>query len=217
MKLKFDYYKFQINIDFYNSRRGYGIYSNTTHDVEVNNTNFTLYDINEYVFGIQSVNSKLDLSNVNIEVYNSNDTRGIYADTDTNITATNTNVNLHDNTVAYGLYINSAVVTLKTGGVNSSATTAYGIYMTSGTYTQGIYDGRGTENADVSINNPEISSNGTTGIGISMGNGTMNYYDGSIYGSTSAFATGDIVSETEKNYQLLLTDDNKSCVLEYTR
>ncbi len=89
--------------------------------------------------------------------------------------------------------------------------------MTNGVYTQGIYDGRGTESADVSLTDPDINVTGTNAVGISMGNGTMKYYDGHIYGSNGAFASGDIVSETEKNYQLLLTDDNKSCVLEYTR
>ena len=90
--------------------------------------------------------------------------------------------------------------------------------METGTYIQGIEDGRGTDAADVSITDPSIRANGTTtGIGISMGNGSMEFYDGIIYGSTSAFASGDIVSITEKNYQTLFSDENKSCILEFTR
>ena len=93
----------------------------------------------------------------------------------------------------------------------------FSIYIeTTGTYTQGILDGRGTDAADVSTTNPSISATGTTtGIGITIGNGTMKYYDGTIYGSTSAFASGDIVSETEPRYHIEYFDDNKSCRLEF--
>ena len=108
-------------------------------------------------------------------------------------------------------------MTFENGTVLSSGTTAYGMYMTNGTYIQGVEDGRGTDAADVSITDPSIRAEGTTGIGISMGNGSMEFYDGIIYGSTSAFASGDIVSITEKNYQTLFSDENKSCILEFTR
>ena len=121
-------------------------------------------------------------------------------------------------TNTYGAHIESGSLTIESGTINSNGTTSYGVRMTNGTYTQGIYDGRGTESADVSLTDPSITATGTTtGIGVSMGSGTMKYYDGYIHGSTSAFATGDIVSETEKNYQLLLSDENRTSVLEYTR
>jgi hypothetical protein len=44
-----------------------------------------------------------------------------------------------------------------------------------------------------------------------------NFYDGYVYGSTSALDEGDIISDVEKNYQTVISDDNKSCILEYTR
>ena len=92
------------------------------------------------------------------------------------------------------------------------------MYMLEGEYIQGTYDGSGTESADVSLNNPYLKAEGTTrGIGVSMGNGNMSYYDGYIYGITRAFAQDDIVNNTEKNYQVLIEESNRKATLEYTK
>ena len=92
------------------------------------------------------------------------------------------------------------------------------MYMESGEYIQGTYDGSGNESADVSTSNPYIKAEGTTkGIGVSMGEGTMSFYDGYIYGSTRALAQDDIISTTEKNYQVLFEESNKKATLEYTK
>ena len=206
------------------------------------NATMKLHDIDEYDYAVLIVTSDTIINNIDIESYNNKESKGIYADSNSHVTASNVNINLHDNTNSYGMYVNNGSLTLKngtlnvsgtntygsslasgsltieSGTINSNGTTSYGVRMTNGTYTQGIYDGRGTESADVSLTDPSITATGkTTGIGVSMGSGTMKYYDGYIHGSTSAFATGDIVSETEKNYQLLLSDENRTSVLEYTR
>jgi len=90
--------------------------------------------------------------------------------------------------------------------------------MSAGTFTSGIYDGRGTESADVSITDPHIEANGTTsGTGISMGNGTFIFYDGIISGTTSARASGNIVSNVELNYAVTTASDGKSMWLEFIR
>ena len=177
-----------------------------------------LHNITEYDYGVLNYNSHTVVNNIDIESYNNNESKGLYANTNSYLTAKNVAVNLHDNTYSYGLYVaNNGTLTLENGTVSAQGTTAYGMRMETGTYIQGIEDGRGTDAADVSITDPSIRAEGTTAYGISMGNGSMEFYDGVIYGSTSAFATGDIVSVTEKNYQTLFSDENKSCTLEFTR
>jgi hypothetical protein len=93
--------------------------------------------------------------------------------------------------------------------------------MINGTLTLGIEDGRGTDSADVSITDPYIKAVGTTGIGVSMGNGTFNYYDGYIMGSTSPRAQGDITSATDLNYQVVTRLDEETgynyCILEFIK
>ena len=89
-------------------------------------------------------------------------------------------------------------------------------------YTQGTYDGRGTEDSNVSTISPHISAIGTTtGIGVRMGGGTFNYYDGYILGSTSPRQAGDITSTTELNYQVVTKTDEVTgynyCILEYNK
>ena len=48
-----------------------------------------------------------------------------------------------------------------------------------------------------------------------MGSGNMKYYDGIVHGSTSVFASGDIVSETEPRYHVEFIDNSKSCILKF--
>ncbi len=83
--------------------------------------------------------------------------------------------------------------------------------MTAGTVTLGIEDGSGLDTADVSITNPKISGIGsTTGIGISLGNGTLNYFDGVLIGSTSSRGEHDIITLTEKNYEAKASQDEET-------
>ena len=92
--------------------------------------------------------------------------------------------------------------------------------MSTGTLILGIEDGSGTQQADVSTTTPHMEGVGTTtGIGVSMGNGTFNYYDGKLVGSTSARGANDITSNSERNYQVVTRIDEETgyqyCILEY--
>ena len=76
--------------------------------------------------------------------------------------------------------------------------------------------------AEVSIEYPYVKGIGTTtGIGLSMGNATFNYYDGKLVGSTSARGLTDITSNTEKNYQVINGEEEetgyKYCILEFIK
>ena len=125
----------------------------------------------------------------------------------------------------YGTFIRTGTFTFKNGTLNLTGNTnSYGVYLDGSTasYTQGIYDGRGTDEADVSISSPYISAVGsTTGLGIRQGGGTFNYYDGYITGSSSPRQSGDITSSTELNYQVITKHDDQTgydyCILEYNK
>ena len=194
----------------------YGIYTNSSHDSTITNVNIKSQHIRDYDYGIMSTKSLNTITGANIELFNNNESKGIYVKDTAVVKLNNIAIDLHDNTTSIGLFVKSGELTMETGTITSSGTEAYGAYMEAGTYTQGIYDGRGTDSADVSITNPEISATGTTkGIGVRMGNGEFNYYDGHISGSTSAFEAGDIVASTEHRYHVEYSNDNKSCILKF--
>ena len=54
-----------------------------------------------------------------------------------------------------------------------------------------------------------------------MGNGTFNYYDGYILGSTAPRAQGDIISATDKNYHIVTRANEELgynyCILEFIK
>ena len=147
------------------------------------------------------------------------------------VTAKRTNITISDMTTtnnnypSYGVYGEKGTFILESGGISLyNNKNSYGIYLNTvnATYTQGIYDGRGTDAADVSIINPRISAVGTTtGIGVRMGDGTFNFYDGYITGSTAPRQAGDITSSTDLNYQVSTKHDDESgydyCILEYNK
>ena len=104
---------------------------------------------------------------------------------------------------AYGLKMADGTATVEKGTFTVNGDNVYGVHITSGTYTQGILDDRGTDQADISITDPHIEAVGTTsGIGIHMGNGTVNFYEGIIIGSTKYKEDGDIVTRTPNSYQV---------------
>jgi hypothetical protein len=104
---------------------------------------------------------------------------------------------------AYGLKMADGTTSVEKGTFTVNGDNVYGVHITSGTYTQGILDDRGTDQADISITDPHIEAVGTTsGIGIHMGNGTVNFYEGIIIGSTKYEEDGDIVTRTPNSYQV---------------
>ena len=126
---------------------------------------------------------------------------------------------------AYGVYMAHGEFEYKNGVIDlDNNTNSYGVYLNNSQaiYTQGTYDGRGTDEANVSVISPHISAIGTnTGLGVRMGGGTFNFYDGYIWGSTSPRQAGDITSSTELNYQVVTKQDEVTgynyCVLEYNK
>ena len=121
-----------------------------------------------------------------------------------------------------GVKLESGTLEFITGTISANGTTAYGVNMTNGTLTLGVEDGRGTDASDVSTTDPYLEAIGTnSGIGISMGNGTFNYFDGKIVASTSIKATGNITTYTEPEYDEVISTDsntgNKYCILVFNK
>ena len=183
-----------------------------------------------YMYGVKVNAGTVNINNTNINIHDSiNDNSAtsygahisggklVYDAGTTNLT------NVKN---AYGAYINnSGNFEFKNGNLDlASNTNSYGVYLdnTNAIYTQGTYDGRGTDEANVSVISPRISAIGlNTGLGVRMGGGTFNFYDGYIIGSTSPRQTGDITSATELNYQVVTKQDEVTgynyCILEYNK
>jgi len=186
------------------------------------------YDTNN-MYGVYLKAGNVNITNTNINIHDSNGgssktSYGFYINSGS-LTYDRGTMSLLNVYNAYGSYIKAGNFEFKDGTMNLSGnTTSYGVYVedANGTYTQGIYDGRGTEDADVSSSSPNISAIGaTTGIGVRKGGGTFNYYDGYITGSTSPRQSGDITSSTELNYQVVTKHNDETgydyCILEYNK
>ncbi|MCR4581915.1 MAG: InlB B-repeat-containing protein [Bacilli bacterium] len=135
-------------------------------------------------------------------------------------TINSADITITASSTAYGVKNESGTSNVESGNIIATAPTAYGVHMSAGTMTIGIYDGSGTQQGDISQVDPHIEARGsTTGIGSSMGNGTLNFYDGKIIGSTRARAEGDITSAVEKNWQVATYTDEETgyqyCILEF--
>ena len=135
----------------------------------------------------------------------------------------NAKFNVNEAVTGYGIYETSTSndfnVNLISGNIYTNATTAYGVYVDSGSLTMGIKDGDGSENATVDKENPFVKAVGTTGIGVKKNNGYFKYYDGKIMGSTNA--KPDTTTDTEYNYEAVMHTDQETgyeyCVLEYMK
>ena len=192
---------------YHGSSECYGLY-NYSGNISISNSSVELYNA-YYMYGVYNRDGTTNVSNTNINVHDSNNSSsssyGMYLNSG-NLTYDGGTVLATRVYNGYGTYINNGTFEFKHGNISATENNnSYGVYMNSSTaiYTQGIYDGRGTEDADVSISNPSITAVGsTTGIGVRMGGGTFNYYDGYILGSTSPRAQGDITSSTDLNFNI---------------
>ena len=205
-------------IEIYDCRKLYSIYNDTSHNTTINSIKLIEYNTSEIDYGIYNKSGNITINDVDIESYNNKESIGIYnKDSASTLTLSDLNINIHDiTTKASGIKIDDGKVTVSNGSIVSSSSTAYGIEMVMGEYVQGIKEGTGIENNNVSITNPNINATGTqSGIGVSMGNGTFRFFDGYVHGSTSAFGSTDIISETELRYHLKYTDNNKTATLEF--
>ena len=162
-------------------------------------------------YGIYSTSGSMRMTGGSIESYESTNSGGVYV-LDGNPILDNVTVTVHDSEEkSYGAYIEGGKLTVETGKLKSSGIEAYGAYITKGTLTLGIYDGRGTDAADVSTTNPYVEAIGTTtGIGIRKGNGSIEFFDGYVTGSTSPRAQGDIISATDLNYEIVTKTDEET-------
>ena len=211
---------------YHGTSYNYGIY-NESGSISFINSSIELYDAYS-MYGLYQNAGTVNLSSVNMNIHNSNNSSstsyGAYIKNGS-LTYDNGTMALESTYKGYGTFIAAGSFEFKHGNISVTGNNeSYGVYLndSSVTYTQGIYDGRGTEDSDVSISNPSITAIGsTTGIGVRMGGGTFNYYDGYITGSTSPRAQGDITSATELNYQVVTKTDEETgynyCILEYNK
>ena len=204
-----------------------GLY-NETGTITLQNSSIDVSDANT-LYGTYIVNGIVTTTSTSMNVHDANSNSsyssyGVYMANGT-YTHDNGNINVTNTFNGYGLFMANGNATIKNGNIAISGNiNSYGVYLnnTAAIYTQGIYDGRGTEDANVSVLSPHIEAIGTTsGIGVRMGGGTFNYYDGYILGSTSPRQSGDITSSTELNYQVVTKQDELTgynyCILEYNK
>jgi len=230
----YNYGLFNSTSDTVTTRGGnnmYGIYNNSSNNSTMTDATISVDKGANQSFGIYNETGLFTFDNATITLTNTNQGYGAYMYNGGTVTAKRTNITVSDMTTtnnnypSYGVYGEKGTFILESGGISLyNNKNSYGIYLNTvnATYTQGIYDGRGTDAADVSITNPRISAIGTnTGIGVRMGDGTFNFYDGYITGSTSPRQAGDITSSTDLNYQVKTEHDDESgydyCILEYNK
>ena len=208
----------------------YGFYNSSNNNSTITNATITLEKGN-YMYGIYNDTGTFTIDNSTVSLTDARQSYGAYMYNGGTVTAKRTNITVanmtapNNNEPSYGVFGEKGTFILESGGISLyNNRNSYGIYLNTinATYTQGIYDGRGTDAADVSTTNPRISAVGTnSGIGVRMGDGTFNFYDGYITGSTSPRQAGDITSSTDLNYQVSTKHDDESgydyCILEYNK
>lgn len=185
-----------------------GTIDNSEYNVIINNS------ANDVIISNCDINLTTTSKGIDNIIQNNNSGNIRYSASD--IVANGTNI-------VRGIYssdISTGTITIDDGTVTvTSDNQAYGIYIENGIVTMGIKDGDGTENANVSITNPIIKAVGSTGIGVKRVNGTFNYYDGKIIGSTAA--KPDTTTNTEYNYEVVTNIDTETgyeyCILEYMK
>ncbi|MBQ8192537.1 MAG: hypothetical protein IJZ46_00475, partial [Bacilli bacterium] len=198
------------SFDVTGANHGYGIYSNTTNAVKISNITTNIHD-NNYSRGINAETGTISIDGGELKTTSSISGIGLYINT-ASVSTKNAIYYSYNNTEhSRGAYVNgtAGLLSFESGkAIGIEAPNAYGIQLINGTLNLGVEDGSGMDSADVSTTDPYIQGIGTTtGIGISMGNGTFNFYDGLLTGSTGSRGTNDITSMTEKNYQVITTID----------
>ena len=193
----------------YNSNNGTATITNLTSDISNSNNAYGIYDNN----------GNIDISGSNVTISNSTNAYGIYANEGT-VTNTSSNYTITDSTTGYGAYVNIATLGMISGSLDTTVTSnAYGIYVVNGEVTLGTYDGTGTDASDVSITDPSIKAIGSNGVGLAIENGTFNYYDGILIGTTRGKNDNVIATTKEKNYDTVCRTDEEHnynyCILEF--
>ena len=117
----------------------------------------------------------------------------------------------------YGIYQKTGNTTIKEGSFKAEGKTSYGVYQENGTVTVGTYFGGEIESSEVSTTTPLITAIGTTsGIGYYKAEGSFNYYDGKMVGSTNAKPQAP--TAIEPRYRVIYDNDENNyeyCILEF--
>ena len=214
------------NYDTMNTSHGRtsaGVYNSSTNAVVINNITVNNSNSNES-YGIRHQSGEnTSINGGEVTVTGNNNGFGLYVNSGL-ITTGNVTYKAENSTgISRGAYLNGGTLNFESGSaIGIGAPTSYGIQLNTGTINLGVEDGRGTDSAEVSTEYPYVKGIGTTtGIGLSMGNATFNYYDGKLVGSTSARGLTDITSNTEKNYQVINGEEEetgyKYCILEFIK
>ena len=197
------------------------IYNSSSNTSNVKRATINIHDsINAR--GIYNEDGTINLINGTINTTSSTNGYGIYVNGGTPV-INGTTINVSSNEeISNGAFIKNGTLTIEHGNIYTTGDTVYGVYIDKGTLVLGIEDGRGTDAADVSITDPHIEAIGTTqGIGVRMGDGSFNYFDGYITASTSPRGAGDITTKTDKNYQVVTKHDDETgydyCILEFIK
>ena len=196
------------------------IKSNSSVSATINTSNIKNYSINN------SGTLTVDHSTINAERSSTSSRYGSYGLYNTgNATLKDSAIVVNDPTTAYGIYSNAGIAAIETGTITASSVTAYGAYINGGEVTAGVPEVVGSptyghDTANVSITNPLIYAIGTsTGIGIKNANGSFNYYDGKLMGSTAA--KPEIPTKIEYLYEAFDYVDSETghpyCILEWMR
>ncbi|MBO5530694.1 MAG: hypothetical protein J5970_04775 [Bacilli bacterium] len=148
---------------------------------------------------------------------------GIYNEGNANVLIEDSTIKISGNNIEYGIYNNSNTsnVVIKSGNIEVDGTTTYGAYLNKGTLVLGEEEegpNAGTENADVSTTDPRIYSVGVNmGVGIKNINGSLDFYDGIIWGSR--YAKPETTNNVELNYEVTTYVDIETgyekAILEY--
>ena len=187
------------NPNNYSSLSGVNVTGNGTFTCNTCEIEFVT-QANAYGVSTQDANSKAYLNDAIIKITgnNSNSGYGINANAG-EVNIKNATIDVLDEKVAYGIYINNGTVTM---GEKESPTSPY----------------YGTENATVSTSNPHVKSVGSqTGIGVKNDNGSFNFYDGEIIGSTQAKpdTTTNVEYKYEATFEIEEESTNQRCFLKY--
>ena len=176
-----------------------------------------------YINGIYNENGgSFTSSNDSIIVKNGKTNYGIYNDSaESNNMINNITVNLSGAANGYGVYNNNGAITIEDGNIEVSALNAYGMYIggLGATTTLGVMDGSGLETASVSTVKPIVKAIGTdSGIGVKKVDGSFDFYDGKIIGSTYAKpdTTNLVEPRFEARFYVVDSDNNETRVVSGT-
>ena len=180
----------------HNSRYGSAVYNGSSGTSTVSNLTSDNYSSKE-ARTITVTGGTIDLTGGTYNVRNSTLGRGILVESGT-INSRGTTFNIHDNTDSQGIYVNNGTANIESGSFTITGTNSYGAILSKGTLNLGV------QGTPVSTTSPFISAVGTTkGIGISMGLGYFNYYDGKVTANTRDMDENNLETSVETNYQVV--------------